>query len=178
MKTIAQIRDAAKAKILTAFAATPYPGDDSLVVDQSGFDPECNEIAREFRGKDWKDISVEMLLKYKEALPLFTPAAFRYYLPAYMIGCTDFYDQMDVALDSTLFNLTPPQTRSGWSWDFFWIRAQQFNESEKDAIKSFLELMAHCERADWASEGMEPPVDRAKSAFEFWTYLTQGRQPP
>lgn len=175
MRTIKQSRHVVKTKILDAFGATPYPGDEDLVADQSGYDPECTEIASAFKGKDWKDVSVEMLRKHKEALPLFTPAAFRYYLPAYMTGCADSYYDVDVALDSVLFNLTPPKPRSGWEWDFFWARAQQFNERERDAIRSFLELMDQYERADWASEGMEPPGDRVAPALDFWAELTVRR---
>jgi len=169
---MAQLQRVTKAKILEAFKTTLYPGDEDLVADQSDYDPECMEIMSAFKGKDWTDVSVEMLRKYKEALPLFTPAAFRYYLPAYMSGCVDAYYDVDVALDSVLFNLTPPKSRSGWEWDFFWVRAQQFSEQERDAIRSFLELMAQYERADWAVEGMEPPGDRVGPALNFWRELT------
>jgi hypothetical protein len=163
---------AVKTKVLEAFDATSYPGDKNLVVDQSGYDPECMEIVSAFKGEDWKNISVEMLRNYADALPLFTPSAFRYYLPAYMLGAVDSYYALDVALDNVLFNLTPPKKRSGWEWDFFWARAQQFNEEEREAIRSFLELMDHYERADWASEGMEPPRDRVGPAFRFWAELS------
>lgn len=172
---MSQLQRVVKAKILEAFGATPYPGDENLVVDQSGYDPECIEIVTAFTGKDWKDVSVEMLRKHKEALPLFTAAAFRYYLPAYMSGCADAYHDVDVALDSVLFNLAPPEPRSGWEWDFFWVRVQQFSELEREAIRSFLELMDEYERADWASEGMEPPEDRVGPALNFWTEFTLRR---
>ena len=160
--------DAVKAKVREAFDASPYPGNENLVVDQSGHDPEGMAIASAFRGKGWEDVSVEMLRSHADALPLFTPAAFRYYLPAYMIGAIDHYYDLDVALDGVLFNLTPPKERSGWEWDFFWARAQQFEESEREAIRSFLELMDRYEHADWASEGMEQPGDRVGPALGFW----------
>jgi hypothetical protein len=161
-------------KILEAFGATHYPGDKNLVTDQSGYDPECREVLRAFKGKDWKNVSVEMVRKYKDALPLFTPAAFQYYLPAYMIACLDSYYDVDTALDSVLFNLTPQESRRGWQWDFFRVRAQQFSERERDAIRSFLELMDQYERADWASEGKEPPGNGVKAAIDFWRGFTFG----
>lgn len=172
VRAMVNLKQDVHTKILEAFASTPYPGDEALVADQSGYDPECNEICSAFKGKNWKDISVEMVNEHKEALPLLTPGAFRYYLPAYMIGCVNSYYDVDVALDSVLFNLTPPQPRSGLEWNSFWTRAQQFNEQESDAIKSFLELMHQYQRADWASEGMEPPADRVGPAIDFWRELT------
>jgi hypothetical protein len=176
MKTIAQLRPLIKTKIFEAFGINPYPGDEYLAVDQSGYDLECREIVSDFKGKNWKDVSVEMLHKHKEALPLFTPTAFRYYLPAYMIGCADSYYGVDVALDSVLFNLTPPKPRRGREWDFFWARAQQFNEVEREAIRLFLELMEQYELNDWLSEGMERPENRVKPALDFWTELNVSQE--
>ena len=175
MRKMPQLPHIVKAKIAGAFDFTPYPGDENLVTDQSGYNPEASEIEGAFRGKDWKDISVETILKLKAALPLFTPAAFRYYLPAYMIACVDSYYDVDVALDSVFFNLTPPKSRRGWEWDLFWVRAQQFNKKERDAISSFLELMDQYERVDWASEGMEPPRNRVTLALDFWSNFTEDR---
>jgi hypothetical protein len=168
--SMAELADAVKLRILEAFETTPYPGDGGLVTDQSGYDPESSEIANAFKGKDWRDVSVEMLRSYAEALPLFTPAAFRYYLPAYMIGCVDSRYAVDVALDSVLFNLTPPKDRSGWEWDFFWTRAQRFSKREREAIRSFLELMEQYKLSDW--EGREPPENRVRPALDFWVELT------
>lgn len=165
---MAESADTIKAKIREAFEDAPYPGDESLVADQSDYDPESRVIANAFKGKDWRDVSLEMLRNHADALPLFTPAAFRYYLPAYMIGCVDSYYDLNVAPGAVLFNLTPPKQRNEWEWDFFWVRAQQFNEHEKGVIKSFLALMDLYERADWASQGMEPPKDRVGPALEFW----------
>jgi len=167
--------DEVKRKIIEAFGATPRPGDEDLVTDQSGCDPESREIVSAFKGKDWRGVSVEMLREHRDALPLFTPAAFRYYLPAYMIGCVDLSYDLDVVFDNTLFNLTPPKERGGWEWDFFWARARQFNERERDAIKAFLELIDQYERTDWATLGREPMEDRVGPAFDFWTELDARR---
>ena len=172
---MAKFADAVKTRILEAFRATPYPGDEDLVTDQSGYDSESREIASAFKGKNWKDISLKMLREHADALPFFTLTAFRYYLPAYMIGCVDSYYDVDVALDSVLFNLTPPKERSGWEWDFFYARAQRFNEQEREAIRSFLDLMDQYGYADWASEGMEPPEARVEPALAFWAELTAKR---
>lgn len=174
MRSIAQSEGIVKTKILEAFSTTSYPGDENLVADGSGYDPECREIASAFVGKDWRKISVETLRIYAEALPLFTPVAFQYYLPAYMIGCVDSYYGVDVALDSVLFNLTPPEDRSGWEWDHFWARVKLFSEREREAIRSFLELMEQYEVRDWTSEGIEPPENRVKPALDFWSGLLQG----
>ncbi len=166
-----QSADVVKRKVIEAFAGTPNPGDEKLCADQSGYDPECQEIAAAFKGKQWKDVTVEMVRKYGDALPLFTPAAFRYLLPAYVLAVINSYYDVDVARDGVLFNLTPPKKQDGWEWDFFWTRAQKFNQREADAISSFLELMKEYEIIDWASEGLQPPKGQVERALDFWNEL-------
>jgi hypothetical protein len=158
----------AKTKIENAFAATPYPGDDDLVADPTEHDPECMEIASAFRGKKWSAISPEMVREYSEALPLFTPAAFRYYLPSYMLASLQSRYPVDAAKDNVVFNLTPPAQGSGWEADFFQARAVQFSVAERDAIASFLELLRDERIADWASAGKEPPASGMERALEYW----------
>lgn len=157
-----------KAALLAAFAAVPYPGDERIVVDQEAFDPECAEIVRAFTGMRWQDVSVETVRRFKDALPLFTPEAFGFYLPAYMVACIDAPHEVDVALDSVLFRLTPPLPASGWRWDFFQARVQGFKALQVDAIRSFLALMNQRELADWAHEGKIPPRERIGRAIDFW----------
>ncbi|MDA1273064.1 MAG: hypothetical protein O2960_03280 [Verrucomicrobia bacterium] len=167
-----------KRKILAAFGGAPYPGEDNLVADQSGFDPECTEVASAFGGQKWQDVSIDLVRRFKEALPLFTPEAFAYYLPAYMVACADDYRGVDVAVDSVIFNLTPPEPRSGWQWDFFLARAGRFAVAEADAIVSFLELIQRYEIEDWAHEGKSPPPERLQHPLDFWSQSvsTQSRR--
>ncbi len=164
-----ELSEVIKKRILEAFRDTPYPGDENLVADQSGYDPESREVAKAFRGKDWRNVSAEMVREYACALPLFTPVAFRYYLPAYMYVCASSYYDLGVALNSVIFNLTPPKEPGDRVWDFFWARVQKFNESERNAIKAFLHLIHQYECADWATSGMEPPENRMGPVLDFWS---------
>lgn len=168
MTSAAEHEGIVKAALFAAFADTPYPGDGNIVVDQSVFDPESTEVVSAFAGMRWEDISVEMVRRFKEALPLFTPVAFRFYLPAYMVACVDASYDVDVALDSVLFNLTPRMPQSEWQRDFFQARVEGFFRPQVDAIRSFLALMKQYELADWATEGKIPPRDRIGRAVDFW----------
>ena len=70
-------------KIEDAFADAKYPGDDSLVEWK---DWESVDLARLLKGKHWKDLTLDMMNRESGALYLLTPQAFRFYLPAYLIG--------------------------------------------------------------------------------------------
>ncbi|MBI4801750.1 MAG: hypothetical protein HY796_04410 [Elusimicrobia bacterium] len=75
-----------KEKIEAAFADVPYPGDNNLVETRI---PEDLDAVKYFRGvkwQDWKDKPAEFLNSKANDYSFFlSPAAFRYYLPLYMI---------------------------------------------------------------------------------------------
>jgi uncharacterized protein DUF6714 len=165
---MADLADAVRTKIMNAFANTPYPGDDNLVVNQSDQDPECREIARAFVSKRWEDVSPDMLREHAQALPLFTPSAFRYYLAAYMIASIDPGPEAETLRDLATFNLTPPRRDRAWRSEFFDSRASQFTTAEKGAIRSFLEWVEASKRAAWKSQGLTPPPSEIAAAIEYW----------
>jgi hypothetical protein len=71
-------------QIKEAFAAVPYPGDDQIVPNPLEW--EADEIAAVFKGKDWRTISTDVLGRYAGSLYHFTPAAYRFFLPAYLLA--------------------------------------------------------------------------------------------
>lgn len=154
-----------KNTIRNAFADVVYPGDDNLVV---GSDLECVDVKESLKGKPWWSVTPENLRANAEALPLLTDAAFHYYLPAYMWGCIVAPDEVDVVLDSVLFNLTPPDERRGSEWQHFTRRAHRFTRNQAEAILSCLEFLQDRERAGWVDAGLRPSEDELKPAVEFW----------
>jgi len=172
MKSIEQLKSEVRMKIQEAFQATQHPDYKNFITGKTGSDIENTKILNAFGKRPWEDISVEVLKTYGEALSLFAPPAFRYYLPSYMLGCAEFYYEVDIARDSVIFNLTPPKDRTGWEWEFFENRVKQFTKKEGEAIASFLELIEQYEQNDWMSEGINPPENRVKHALDFWTEIT------
>jgi hypothetical protein len=82
-------RQALKREIIFAFAANPYPGDDNLRRSDMGEEPYL--VEQEFRGKtNWQVLDAEFLdtapLGLASALSFLSDAAFRFYLPAYLIA--------------------------------------------------------------------------------------------
>jgi len=65
-----------------AFAETPYPGDETIVGHHC---EECCEIGVEFIGADWRSVDPDFLRYYHAAPSLFSPEAFRYFFPAYVL---------------------------------------------------------------------------------------------
>ena len=84
-------RDELKEVIRRTFADTTYPGDDALVRSRGD---EPDDVVALFRGKtDWQALSADYVDRAGAASPsalsFFSPAAFRFYLPAYLLADID-----------------------------------------------------------------------------------------
>jgi Family of unknown function (DUF6714) len=136
--------------IREAFAATPHPVDDALV-RSPGDEPA--EVAALFRGHDdWGALAPDFLDRAGAASPsalsFFSPAAFRFYLPAYLVADlagqlthTDPLFYLYFGLDDTSRNRL---VRVAGSADRSWWEVQQthfagFTRTEAAAIVAYLE---------------------------------------
>ena len=97
-----------------AFANTPFPAGD-LISHNPGNDEGTAEY---FRGKSWRDIERAALLRRRFALVAFTPAAFAYFLPAFLVASLEA-PNLDL-LDALTSALRPPKNKpkrpSYWAW--------------------------------------------------------------
>lgn len=90
------------------FSEVSYPGDDHIVIDDTGTHLECEGIKHELIGHHWRDLSFETLDQLHSALFFLSPAGYRFYLPAFMFySVTDFY-RADVIPDDVIQTLTLP----------------------------------------------------------------------
>lgn len=88
-------------KIHSAFEGAEFPGENFLQGSFDGCEPY--EEVNPFKSKkDWRDIEASFLDAHADALSFFSEAAFRYFLPAYLIA--DLHGQLSTA--DPLFHLT------------------------------------------------------------------------
>jgi hypothetical protein len=66
-----------------AFATVHRPSDENLCASVGYEELKDTEP---FRGRDWRDLDPAVLLRHQYALFWFTPEAFHYYLPAFLIA--------------------------------------------------------------------------------------------
>ena len=103
---------ALKELIQEAFASVEYPGDENITRCPYNCS-ECRRIAEYFKGKAWTDQAGEELRQYHVALSLFTPEAFHYFLPAFMLASIDSYERGDVMPDAIRFHVEYAQDIQG-----------------------------------------------------------------
>ena len=114
--------------VRSAFAATPYPGDDRLCGSSQGDEPA--EIAVEFRGVRWQEARPDLLAYQYTALSFLSDAGFRYFLPAFLVAeLTGYPSSAD-----PVFHLTHGLGRADAD-----ARFAAFTPSERAAIVRYLE---------------------------------------
>jgi hypothetical protein len=94
------------ARIKSAFGCIPSPGDD--LIEAGDEDSEKFRIAKRFRGLHWSRIDTSVLADEPDALSFLSAAAFRFFLPGYLLLALSDQAGMDIALDSLLSALAGP----------------------------------------------------------------------
>ncbi|MEZ4299566.1 MAG: DUF6714 family protein [Polyangiaceae bacterium] len=119
-----------------AFCSLSYPGDGGLTTAPGH--PEAQEVADAFRGKHWKDVSLDMLFAHRLSLPLLSNEAFRFYLPAYLLAAVLHADEVDTLRENVFYMLTPPTSEPQAS--SFAERIKGLDTAQTGAVQRFVEL--------------------------------------
>lgn len=126
--------------IESAFDDVPYPGDDNIARCSHPGCPECADVVGHFRRRTWREHTVAELQQYQSVLPLFTPAALHYFLPAYMLVSLGAWSEADMIPFSILQACLParPDADAGLQ------RHQEerfsiFTPSQRAAIAAYLQ---------------------------------------
>jgi len=160
-----------KAMIQCEFNATPYPGDNNIVPEDSYNNVlESRQIADYFRGRKWQDITLADLREGyigdpSACLTFMTPSAFRFYLPAYLFICIESFSEADMIYDTTIRRLIIPNN----SEDLlaFHERFVPFTIKQKQIVAKFLRQM------DLLHDGDRVGHDAKRALDGFWSsYLT------
>ena len=146
-------------KIKLAWDGVPYPGDSNIFTPHS-YDDE--DITDYFRGTTWEGHSAESLRMHSSAIStFFTPIAFHYWLPAYLVAAIEDPEELDVGLDSLISSLFPERDGSSFQAEQQERFALLTNE-QKLAVISTLEFIIK----KWCSEN-EPMYD-GKAALQYF----------
>jgi hypothetical protein len=161
-------RDAVRRRIVAAFAAARYPGDDNIGYDKTGEHLECKQVADYFRGTRWQDVDLAFLRKYGEradasaCLTFMSPEAFRYYLPAFLLVVAESFDEADLLVQTVVSSITPRRDQSNRALvEFVRKRLEGFTSEQREAIRLFLEYM----KREHAQEYLFGELD---TALEHW----------
>lgn len=117
-----------------AWADVPYPGDDQLISHNC---LECEEIQSYFRGRGpWDNFPVQGLRYHSAALSLFSPKAYQYFLPAFMLADYRDSETSDIIGECIVYDF-------GLSASDEWLapRLALFTDSQKYVIWVFCQYV-------------------------------------
>lgn len=130
------------------FPVTPVP--QGALTDSYG---DAFTITDRFRGLCWNDVPPILLRSQYEAPVFFSPEAYQYYFPAYIINEENYYDDIDLALDYLMLALTSSDEPVLSAWRM--RRINIFSKKQLEVIHQWLEKM----KAD------NRPVDHLEEAI-------------
>jgi len=143
--------EALRREIRAAFAWRPYPGDGRLALPGPGSPGDDGvEVARFFRGRDWRDVRLDALMESEldpNAFLYFMDAeGFVYFLPAFLLASLDAGGGFDLG-EPLAFRLTPPAGDPGdpgvaATRDLFSRIVSSLTPEEKRAVAHVLEYLA------------------------------------
>lgn len=94
-----------------------------------------------------------------------TPAAIRYYIPAFLIASIRHYDDSDQIPSPLLFLLNPFAMNDSNYHSSFRERFDLFDDSQKSATKAFLEYLSEAHPEDFPTGAGK---DQASQVLEWW----------
>lgn len=128
--------DAVTREIHSAFGKTKHPGAQHLVRSPASCDGE--EIRNDFGKQHWRDLPYKTILYHREAFGWLLPAAYVFYLPAYMLAAMRSDPGVDDIRIYTIYALAPRRWDEPSEVARFEERYQLLTEPQRSAVRSFL----------------------------------------
>ena len=123
--------------ILVAFADVPQPARARIALHEC---EECSELRSAFAGRDWRTLSREFLEQYYGSLPLLSPEALQYYLPAYLLAAIAEFHHDNIVAEFTVCNLTPEVQDEGHA-DHLREKLRPFSAEQMRVLADFMQLV-------------------------------------
>lgn len=120
---------------------------------------ECYRLRDDFCGKKWWSIQDEVINANYDKLTLFTPPAYHYYLPAYLLNASKFFAGDNLVVEWTVLSLAPRAEKP--TGRFFRERRTFFSETQRAIVREFLKVVLE----DSQMSDMHEIADRALNQF-------------
>ena len=138
-----ETRESVKEKIRRSFSSAPIP---TSIVDVSTGDRKFRaELHRALGGRDWSEISPDVLTYHHDAIGFLEPAGAAYLLPAFMIAAID--SPSSPLIDVLVGALTKP-FEQGEAKKFL-ERWSRLTRPQRDAVIAFLVFLNEGSPHDW-----------------------------
>lgn len=128
-------------RIMAAFPKIAPPSSENLTGHRCD---ECDGVRDDFSGVKWWSADDALIDGNRDVIPLFTPEAFHYYFPAFLLRSLDLFDPDDEVLQFSVYSLSP--TKTPVDDPRYRARLNLFMPQQISAVASFLEQIQNDER--------------------------------
>jgi hypothetical protein len=136
-----EIIEQLKSEIVEVFAEVEQPAKDNIVLCEC---EECRGVRKDFTNVKWQEAGGELLKDNYDKIPLFSPEAFNYFLPAYLLyTLNNFDDRFSYVCEYTLYAVTPDKNwrdESGNVSSYWKEKFSLFTPTQMNALYHFLDL--------------------------------------
>jgi Family of unknown function (DUF6714) len=130
----------------------------SLIDDLSHFEHDV---------RNWP-FGVDCAYRYRELLWVFTPEAYRFYLPKFLIAALD-PACLGVVTESLIHNLFPPAEDSFQERARFEVRVSLLDGPQADAVGEFLRFVAERDAEEYAFDDEDEAAQNPQRALDrYW----------
>ena len=136
--TTREQRAALKARVRAAFSGGECPPQDRIAFHQCA---ECAELRAAFADIQWETMPDALIESYEGSLPLLSPDAFAYFLPAYIRYATDHLTWRASPSEYTVYAVGPDAPRNEDIADWHRKRFKALTAEQADVIDEFLALV-------------------------------------
>ena len=144
-----------KLAVKDAFQTVEFPGDANILSPDCVGEPDCVDETdiEDFKcdsdwKTDWQKIPKEVIEYNYQSLAFFSPAAFQFYLPAYLLQAIDALDSN--VLEFTVYELVPSEAFV----KRFELRRNALNDRQQKVVVRFLEFVRK-----WCDGGLARVAD-------------------
>lgn len=129
-----------KRKIIDAFANVSYRKEIFGALYE--YD-ERRGVREAFANKDWRTIEPEILEKFYDLIPLFSPEGYHYFLPAYLINSLNTFSRKDkTTIEFTIYAVAPSKKDMRETLSEYWkSKFENFSFEQLNCIYDFLDLV-------------------------------------
>lgn len=147
-----------KKMLVEVFPKDKPPNIDEIIDHQC---LECFGVRDTFGGFEWWKIEGNTIDVNFVKSSLFTPKAFHYYIPAYILRALDKFGKYEEVLEFLLYNFYPSDLEG--SEEYFVKRQELFSKQQKLFIVLLLNTVIE-------DEDLEISHDDARKALSYWKH--------
>lgn len=155
--------DALKLVIRERFPATPTPAEEDIATHDC---TECLAIRAAFARRTWDSLQASELEARFDSLPMLSPRAFKYYLPAYLTYSVEHLDPDCPVCQFTIYAIAPDSDAKEAKFVDWWReRLRLFTREQFGVLLQFLEHTSQNEAFRGFIPSLEHSVERLQRYY-------------